>query len=190
MDFHGSYKHAVTALNNAVDLHGASFPSILQNNQEWMGRKIEGPNIANVFKRTFYQILIKFRLAGHGDCRGVVLGLPSAVWESWSPHLNSPVLEPHEGDYVLKGTSVEHLNNSWIYVFGTDNNTLESKEPLFAQSRIKIDVDALLTKAFEDVPNHITKNLVGNIRASIIARLQKAYNQVEIDAQPSLAGDG
>lgn len=32
MDFHGSYKAAVHALTNALDLHGADFPATLQNN--------------------------------------------------------------------------------------------------------------------------------------------------------------
>jgi hypothetical protein len=112
MDFHGSYKHAVTALRNAVDLHGDSFPAMLRANPEWMGRKIEGPNIANVFKRTFYQLMLKFRLAGHGACEGVVLGLPNSVWDSWAPHLNSPTLEEFDEYFVLEGTTPSELANS------------------------------------------------------------------------------
>ena len=44
------------------DLHRGDFPAILQNNLNWARRGVEGPNIANVFKRTFYQMLIKFQL--------------------------------------------------------------------------------------------------------------------------------
>lgn len=44
-------------------------------------------NLANVFKRTFYQMLVKFSLAGHGGSRGAIMALPSAVWDSWRPHL-------------------------------------------------------------------------------------------------------
>lgn len=184
MDFHGSYKHAVTALNNAVDLHGSSFPSVLSKNQEWLGRKIEGPNIANVFKRTFYQLLIKFRLAGHEDCKGTVLGLPKAVWDSWSPHLNSPDLVPHGDHMVLKDTVSDRLNNSWIYIFETNGKSSSSREPLTTKTRVKVDVDALIKKAFSDVPEHITGRLIGNIRTSIMNRMQTFYKYVERESQP------
>lgn len=32
MDFHGSYREAVAALNNALDLHAEGFPATLQQN--------------------------------------------------------------------------------------------------------------------------------------------------------------
>jgi hypothetical protein len=60
-DTHGSYSHAVTALTSALDLHKERFSDQLAENPEWAGRRIEGPNISNVFKRTFYQIAFKFQ---------------------------------------------------------------------------------------------------------------------------------
>ena len=77
MDFHGSYRHAVSALEAAVDLHVDEFGKQVENNQKhgW-GRKIEGPNIANVFKRTIYQLILKFGLSGQDRCAGVVLDFP------------------------------------------------------------------------------------------------------------------
>lgn len=78
MDTHGSYKHAVTALVNALDLHGASFPQLLATNPEWAGRRIEGPNISNVFKRTFYQIAFKFQVTARDASAGVRARAPQA----------------------------------------------------------------------------------------------------------------
>jgi len=52
MDFHGSYRHAVGNLKDALRLHGSRFPHVLQENQGWLSDHVEGPNIANVFKRT------------------------------------------------------------------------------------------------------------------------------------------
>jgi hypothetical protein len=55
MDFHGSYNHAVRNLVHAHWLHGDSFPEAVRQHPEWPADRIEGPNIANVFKRTFYR---------------------------------------------------------------------------------------------------------------------------------------
>lgn len=180
MDFHGSYKHAVNALRNALDLHGSSFPQTLNANPEWMGRKIEGPNIANVFKRTFYQLMIKFKLAGHGACAGVILGLPNSVWESWSPHLNGPQLKSFDDYMVFDGTTPSELANSWIYIFEADRSSSESREPLKINQLIRVDVEAMLNKAFTEVPEYITGSLVNNIHASILKRIRAQYSSVEI----------
>jgi len=90
MDFHGSYAHTVKNLRDALRLHRDGFPEALSQNLQWAGEKIEGPNIANVFKRTFYQIMVKFQLSGQGAAAGTVLALPRAVWESWQPFLGRP----------------------------------------------------------------------------------------------------
>lgn len=66
MDFHGSYKYAVANLRDALRLHEKDFPEALQSKPEWAGKNVEGPNIANVFKRTFYQMMLKFELSGRG----------------------------------------------------------------------------------------------------------------------------
>lgn len=70
MDFHGSYRHAVRALEQAVDLHGDEFAEQVDRNQSWLGRRIEGPNIANVFKRTVYQTILKAEPRWEGPLRG------------------------------------------------------------------------------------------------------------------------
>jgi hypothetical protein len=43
---------------------------ILPDNQRWLSEGVEGPNIANVFKRTFYQMMFTFQLGHHERCAG------------------------------------------------------------------------------------------------------------------------
>jgi Restriction endonuclease NotI len=97
MDFHGTYKHAVANLRDAHRLHKTRFSKALRENPSWMSQNIEGPNIANVFKRTFYQTLLKFELSREGAAAGTVLVLPQAVWDSWQPFLGGPVIEQVRG---------------------------------------------------------------------------------------------
>ena len=96
MDFHGSYRAVVKNLEDALRLHGEGFHATLQSNQQWLRDGIEGPNIANVFKRTFYQMMLKFRIGASEVCSGCVLALPVSVWESWQRHLGRPDLNPDE----------------------------------------------------------------------------------------------
>ena len=48
---------------------------------QWLRDGIEGANIANVFKRTFYQMMLKFRIGASEVCSGCVLALPVSVGE-------------------------------------------------------------------------------------------------------------
>jgi hypothetical protein len=65
-DFHGSYRTAVRNLREGLRMHADDeFGSALQNHQHWLSEGVEGPNIANVFKRTFYQMMFKFQLGQH-----------------------------------------------------------------------------------------------------------------------------
>ena len=175
MDFHGSYRHAVTALRNAIDLHRDSFPTVVSQNTEWLGRGIEGPNIANVFKRTFYQLLLKFRLSGRGSCVGVLLSLPLSVWQSWAPHLGAPALLAHGPYQVLAGAPLDPPTHSWICVFQADTATDEPVEPLVARNLINVDPGRLLDAAFRDVPDHIAATLMTHISEAILARVQRSY---------------
>lgn len=91
MDYHGTYRHAVSNLRDGLRLHEETFADALRANlTRWSGQGVEGPNIANVFKRTFYQMLLKFRLAGDGSAAaGTVLAIPQSVWDSWQPFLGA-----------------------------------------------------------------------------------------------------
>ena len=116
-DTHGSYAQAVTALTNALDLHGGGFHTVVQQNPEWAGRKVEGPNISNVFKRTFYQIALKFQVTRRETSAGCILALPRPVWDSWQPFLGAPELHlQQDGTWRLLDDHEANPAN-WIYVF-------------------------------------------------------------------------
>lgn len=87
MDFHGTYQRAVQNLQHALRLHDRKFHAMVSTNQRWLSDRVEGPNIANVFKRTFYQMLLKFQIGADEGSAGCVLALPAAVWDSWQRHL-------------------------------------------------------------------------------------------------------
>ena len=128
-DTHGSYGHAVKALNSALDLHKDHFAEQLAQNPEWAGRKIEGPNISNVFKRTFYQIAFKFQVTKLDTSVGCTLALPKPVWDSWQPFLGAPELhELPDGTFRLLDDK-EAKPSDWIYVFDIDTQPAPGGRP-------------------------------------------------------------
>jgi len=128
-DTHGSYQHAVTALRNALDLHREKFPQHLAQNPEWTGRRIEGPNISNVFKRTFYQIAFKFQVTKRDTSVGCVLALPQPVWDSWQPFLGAPELRQQpDGTWRLLDDHEADPSN-WIFVFDIDQKPAPDGRP-------------------------------------------------------------
>ena len=194
MDFHGSYRDAVAALTNALDLHGDGFPSTLQLNLDWAGRSVEGPNIANVFKRTFYQMMVKFRLATGGAAAGTVLALPRSVWDSWQPFLGAPrLVATGEGDFCIETAPKTDLN-AYICVFDLDPSEGSADPdatgvagardiaPIRIESFIRVDPDTLAHHAFTEVPNEILRSIAGTdlILESIRGRLLRWW--------PGLAG--
>ena len=93
MDFHGSYRHAVRNLADALRLHDSEFPRVLQENSQWLSDRIEGPNIANVFKRTFYQMMLKFQLGMHPRSVGAAPRYRKPSGTAGQPHLGQPKME-------------------------------------------------------------------------------------------------
>lgn len=195
MDFHGSYKGAVSALTNALDLHQDSFPGTLQSNLDWAGRGVEGPNIANVFKRTFYQMLVKFQLSSGAAAAGTVLALPRAVWDSWQPFLGAPRVVPTRSGYsVLEGAPASLLN-AFICIFDIDASAVPAQEgdsgvvgakdisPVQIETFIRVDPEALARHAFTEVPSEILQTIAGgdHIMTSIRNRLSRWW--------PEIAGD-
>jgi len=155
MDFHGSYRHAVKNLLDARRLHGSNFHQTLEKNQQWLGEKIEGPNISNVFKRTFYQAMLKFQIGSHDDCTGSVLALPVSVWDSWQRHLGAPELTLREdGDFDLQppGRTSRKRPPAWIYVFDLDSSSKVSPNPVVVRKRIATDADAVAHYALKVAP--------------------------------------
>lgn len=162
MDFHGSYKTAVQNLTEGLRLHGAKFAATLQENQHWLAEDVEGPNIANVFKRTFYQMMFKFQLARHDKCAGCVLAIPLSVWDSWQRHLASAELIPEsDGTYSLfkPGQSRPEHSPAWIYVFDVDAKAKVSPKPLRFDRIIATDAASVSYFALEEAPHAAISNI-------------------------------
>lgn len=177
-DTHGSYRHAVTALANALDLHRERFPRLLAENPEWAGRKVEGPNISNVFKRTFYQIAFKFQVTKRETAAGCVLALPQPVWDSWQPFLGAPELwEQPDGTWRLLDDR-ETSPSDWIYVFDIDDQPGDSGAPAALRVRRIIGTDAstLSRAAFDIAPLKAVAHGDGtDAVVSVIVRRLGAY---------------
>ncbi|MGH9825752.1 MAG: hypothetical protein ACREDR_21195, partial [Blastocatellia bacterium] len=153
-DTHGSYSHAVKALTSALDLHKEDFSEQLTGNPEWAGRKIEGPNISNVFKRTFYQIAFKFQVTKRETSVGCALALPQPVWDSWQPFLGAPELhEQADGTWRLLDDQTSQPSD-WIYVFDIDTEpgTGGGPAPIRVSLVIGTDAATLSRAAFEVAP--------------------------------------
>jgi hypothetical protein len=174
MDFHGSYKHAVGNLRDALRLHGDDFPEALQNRPDWAGKDIEGPNIANVFKRTFYQMMLKFELAGRGAAAGTVLALPKSVWDSWQPFLGQPELSLVGGvkRFKASGTPSEALASSFICVFDIDASGKDSISPVFVDHYIQVSPEELVHHAFTKVPDNMLAAIKTTAEDAILSRIR------------------
>jgi hypothetical protein len=174
-DTHGSYAQAVTALGNALDLHGTGFHAVLQQNPEWAGRKVEGPNISNVFKRTFYQIALKFQLTRRETSVGCVLALPRPVWDSWQPFLGAPELR-QQPDGTWRLLDDDEANPSdWIYVFDISESQGAHGGPAPIDVSLVIGTDAatLSRAAFDIAPAKALANADGSdaVVNAIVRRL-------------------
>jgi hypothetical protein len=152
-DTHGSYSTSTrTALRGALDLHPNDFPGQLTANPEWAGRRVEGPNISNVFKRTFYQVAFKFQVTKRDTSVGCVLALPRPVWDSWQPFLGRPDLHRQEdGTWrLLDDDSTEPAD--WIYVFDIAEEPGPRGAPAPIEVRLVIGTDAAtLSRAALDI---------------------------------------
>ena len=155
MDFHGSYRHAVVNLRQSLSLHRADFPAQVQSHPEWLSEGVEGPNIANVFKRTFYQMMFKFQLAKNERCAGCVLAIPTAVWESWQRHLGNPTLTAEtDGTYSLTKLGIPRPDPcpGWIFVFEPDAASGETPNPIAIKMIIGTDSPSLNYYALDVSP--------------------------------------
>ncbi len=156
-DFHGSPLHAIGLLQGLCPA-GTTDPyhDRLREKVEICGTGVEGPNKANVFKRTIYQTILKVRMAEHPDCAGFMLVLPLSVWDSWRRHFGLPKLEAHDGDARLvslagPGEDAAKLRvsaRSWIFVFDIDRSSTESPQPLRTVLRIATSAEALSHYSF------------------------------------------
>ena len=175
MDFHGSYKHAVTKLRNALDLHANDFPVELQKHPEWASEQIEGPNIANVAKRTLYQMMFKFNFGLNPSCAGTALVIPESVWDSWQPFLASPSLgQDADGTFRLDvpGKAKEGAKvPAWIFVFEFDVKAEATPSPIAINKVIAASPDALEYYAVREAPRLASVHLMSE--AGIYATLRR-----------------
>ena len=176
MDYHGTYKHAVSNLRDGLRLHPTTFSEALQTNLlHWSGEGVEGPNIANVFKRTFYQMLLKFRLAGDGSAAaGTVLALPRSVWDSWQPFLGAPELEDEAvGIKRLRadnGAPKEPRLNAYICVFDLDAEAEAAISPVRIEQFIRMSPERMAHHAFTEVPATILRSIQSE--ESVLSRIK------------------
>lgn len=153
MDFHGSYKHAVKNLKDGLRLHPNDFPATLDANPQWISEKVEGPNLSNVFKRTFYQMAFKFQLGRAAGCAGTVLAIPKAVWESWRHQLGDPVIEVGEHSILAKpGESLPTLPIAWIFSFDLDHSAEGGPDRVRLDEIIETSAEALSYWSLEVAP--------------------------------------
>jgi len=184
MDFHGSYRAAVKNLEDALRLHGNEFQPTLQNNQHWLRDGIEGPNIANVFKRTFYQMMLKFRIGASDVTAGCILALPVSVWESWQRHLGRPDLNPDEGGVCTLRAPHEPATSgrpkNWILVFDVASTSDGGPAALAVNKLIATSSEALSYYAFEVAPAAATADggPVSSIAAQIRIRLSQYWPEL------------
>jgi hypothetical protein len=181
-DFHGSPLHAVGALEALAAKHPLSkdFYDALEAYPEIAGTAVEGPNKSNVFKRTFYQAVLKIRLAENSDCGGFVLVIPTAVWESWLKHFGNPVLrDPINGCTALAKTDEEHewliaSSKAWIFVFDLNRSDVTSPTPLLIRHRIAISTESLLHYAFDEVATKAQElKVIDRYRAALKHRIEE-----------------
>lgn len=167
MDFHGSYRSAVQKVRNALELHPSDFAEVLQANRWWAGDGIEGPNIANVFKRTFYQMIFKFNFGLNEACAGTVLTIPESVWDSWQPFLAAPQLnEQPDGTLRLLGPDLSESSSripAWIFVFDFDTASSRTPSPLRFTKTIGVTADAFGYYALKAAPQAASQQLMSNV---------------------------
>jgi len=153
MDFHGTYASAVKNLAAALHLHQDDFGSAVADHPEWLGEAVEGPNIANVFKRTFYQMMFKFQLGSHSRSAGCVFAIPEAVWDSWQRHLGKPdLIAIGDGTFRLAQSERGEAPSAWIYVFDLDASAQVSPNRLRLRKVIGTSAAALSHYALDVAP--------------------------------------
>jgi hypothetical protein len=185
-DFHGSPLHAAALLRDLCPRGSAhkGDHDRLKEQVEVCGTGVEGPNKANIFKRTIYQMIFKIELTRAPQCSGFAIILPVPVWESWLRHLGRPRLvqasaapttlilrEPHE-----KEETPGERSRATVYVFDIDRDSPRKPSPLIIVQRVIISAGALSYYAFELASNEaIRRGVVTTFRNSFADRVDKGW---------------
>lgn len=184
-DFHGSPLHAAGALRALCPRdNGAEFHARLSEAIEVCGTGMEGPNKANIFKRTIYQMIFKIELVRHADCAGFAIVLPVPVWDSWLRHLGQPALVQVGTDgktaaLLAEGEDAANItatSKSSVYIFDIDRTSSESPQPLKIIHRVLASAAALQHFAFDVAAEEaIKRNVVPSFRSSFIDRVGRGW---------------
>lgn len=190
MDYHGTYKHAVKNLRDGLRLHALDFHETLARRPDWVSDHMEGPNLSNVFKRTFYQMMFKFQVGAHEHSAGCVFAIPRPVWQSWQRHLGAPELLPAaDGTWRFPGTSPATDVNppAWIYVFDVNAGSVVSPNELTLWRVIGTDAATMSRFALEEAPNAALAEggSVDRLMMTIRTRMAKWMPEI-LDAGPTL----
>jgi hypothetical protein len=192
-DFHGSPLHAIRELRRLgpperiVDYHRHIAANPLK-----LGDRLEGPNKANIFKRTIYQMILKIQMAKDPRCAGFCVVLPEPVWQSWARHLGNPALtDDPSAEGILRLVAPAPVDQSpdesivapepaWIIVFKLDRESELSPRPLQIVKRIRTDSAALIHYAFDDAPQAaIEEGALRTFEASFARRLGAVWDSSE-----------
>ncbi len=188
MDFHGSPLHATTRLEDARAQSADTYHGLIASNPQWAGDRVEGPNKANVFKRTIYQTILKIQMTRGDDCAGFAMLLPEPVWDSWRTHLGLPDLVNDGAIWrlaapVRDGGLVEP-DRAWIYVADIDVQSAESPRPLKIVKTIVTTSAALIHYAFEAAPERaVEAGAIRDFRASVDRRVGRFWEAAEAGAK-------
>jgi hypothetical protein len=188
-DFHGSPLHAIAELRRlGPPARDTAYHELIAANPELLGKRLEGPNKANIFKRTIYQMILKIQMAKDPRCAGFCVVLPEPVWQSWARHLGDPELvDDPDADGILRlrvPTAESHDDETivepepaWIIVFKVDRESALSPRPLKIVKRIATDSAALIHYAFDEAPEAaIAAGALQTFEATFAARLRLHWN--------------
>lgn len=184
-DFHGSPLHAVRQLREHLPTTpGENYHAALSGMVEVAGTGVEGPNKANIFKRTIYQMVLKIQMAHHPDCAGFVIVLPVPVWDSWLRHLGRPHLEPVKGDTSClhlvgpdeSGGEILDSARAWVFVFDVDREAPASPHPLRIVHRVATSSAALIHYAFQSASQRaIEQGVIKRYRGVLEGRVLQGW---------------
>lgn len=183
-DFHGSPLHAVRKLAQKCKRGAqAGYHGLIKASLDDCGERVEGPNKANIFKRTIYQMIVKMELARAPTCAGFVIVLPVPVWDSWLRHLGRPTITPVEGsntEFVLQLDDAKANNADGlvclIVVFDIDRVSAESPRPLKITKQISVQPETLIEFAFKVAPRRAIDNgAIEKFREVLQERVAKSW---------------
>lgn len=185
-DFHGSPLHAVRQLRQLGPPGGRiGYHRNIAANAVALGDRVQGPNKANVFKRTIYQMILKIQMAKDETCAGFAVVIPEPVWRSWERHLGQPGLVQDARDPdVLQlrmpagedEDPVVEAKPAWILVFRVDRESQASPKPLKIVKRIATDSATLIHHAFDSAPEAaIEEGAMATFARTFRGRLMRSW---------------